>query len=62
MDGNFYKVKSILKYTSGNFETIKDAINHQNMLRENGFKDCFVIAVKNGERFDINEARRLAGQ
>jgi N-acetylmuramoyl-L-alanine amidase len=62
VDGNYYKVKSVLKYTSGNFENIKDAINHQNMLRENGFKDCFVIALKNGERMDVNEAKKLMGQ
>lgn len=62
IDGNYYKVKSILKYTSGNFENIKDAINHQNMLRENGFKDCFVIAMKSGERMDVNEAKKLVGQ
>lgn len=62
MDGSYYKVKSILKYTSGNFENIKDAINHQNMLRENGFKDRFVVALKNGERIDVNEAKKLVGQ
>ena len=32
------------------------------VLREKGFKDCFVIALKNGERFDINEARKITGQ
>ncbi len=62
-NGAYYKEKNIFKYTSGNFSQIKDAIKHQNMLRENGFKDCFVIALKNGERIkDINEARRLASQ
>lgn len=62
VDGNYYKVKNILKYTSGNFTQIKDAVNHQNQLREKGFKDCFVIALKNGERMDINEARKITGQ
>jgi N-acetylmuramoyl-L-alanine amidase len=62
VDGNYYKVKNILKYTSGNFTQIKEAINHQNRLREKGFKDCFVIALKNGERMDINEARKQTGQ
>lgn len=60
IDGNYYKVKSVLKYTSGNFENIKDAINHQNMLRENGFKDCFVVALKNGERIDLNQAKKTS--
>jgi N-acetylmuramoyl-L-alanine amidase len=62
VDGNYYKVKDILKYTSGNFSQIKDAVKHQNLLREKGFKDCFVIALKNGERLDINEARKISGQ
>ena len=62
VDGNYYKVKNVLKYTSGNFSQIKDAIKHQNLLREKGFKDCFVIAIKSGERLDINEARKITGQ
>jgi len=62
IEGSFYKIKSILKYTSGNFENIKDAINHQNLLRQQGFKDCFVIALNNGERMDLNEARKLVEQ
>lgn len=60
--GDFYKVKSIYKYTSGNFTSIREAIQHQNALREKGFKDCFVIAMKNGARMDVNEARKLTGQ
>ena len=62
VEGYYYKLKDILKYTSGNFSQIKDAVKHQNLLREKGFKDCFVIALKNGERFDINEARKITGQ
>lgn len=62
LDASFYKVKNILKYTSGNYTALKDAVNHQSRLREKGFKDCFVIAVKNGERIDLNQARKLARQ
>ncbi|MGZ3901111.1 MAG: N-acetylmuramoyl-L-alanine amidase family protein [Bacteroidia bacterium] len=62
IDGSYYKAKNILKYTSGNYLTIKDAVNHQGQLREKGFKDCFVIALKNGERIDLNEARKQIGQ
>lgn len=62
IDGSYYKVKNILKYTSGNYASLKDAVNHQSQLRGKGFKDCFVIAVKNGERVDLNEAKKLAGQ
>lgn len=58
----FYKVGSTLKYTSGKFTTIKDAVAHQNVLREKGFKDCFVVAFKNGERISIQEAKAALGQ
>lgn len=61
-EGGFYKVKSVYKYTSGNFLAVSDAVKHQNQLREKGYKDCFVVAFKNGERIDIKEARTLTGQ
>ena len=62
VNGTYYKVKSVLKYTSGNYTNINDATKHQVFLRKNGFGDCFVIALKNGERIDLNEARKLVGQ
>jgi len=61
-DADFYKAGNVLKYTSGKFVTVKDAVAHQTLLREKGFKDCFIIAVKNGQRIDIAEAKRLLGQ
>jgi N-acetylmuramoyl-L-alanine amidase len=54
VDGSYYKMKDIYKYTSGSFSSVKDAVNHQNALREKGFKDCFVIAMLNGERVPVN--------
>ena len=62
VNGSFYKAKEIYKYTSGNFVLMKDASAHQNALREKGFKDCFVIAMKNGERMDVAEAKKEVGQ
>ena len=62
VDADFYRVNNTLKYTSGKFADLKDALVHQAYLREKGFKDCFVIAVKNGERMDLAEARKLMGQ
>jgi N-acetylmuramoyl-L-alanine amidase len=62
IDGAFYKMGNIFKYTSGNFANFKDATAHQNFLRKKGFADCFVIALKNGERMDVNEARKLLVQ
>lgn len=61
-DADFYRLNSALKYTSGKFFTVKDATAHQNYLRQKGFKDCFIIAMRNGERLDMAEARKLAGQ
>jgi hypothetical protein len=62
IDGDFYKMSKVLKYTSGKFEFLKDAVNHQNLLREKGFKDCFVVAFSGGNRINIVEAKKLAGQ
>ncbi len=62
VEGSYYKVKSVLKYTSGNYTSLKEAFTHQSQLREKGFKDCFVIALKKGERIDLNIARKEAGQ
>lgn len=61
-DADFYKVNNTLKYTSGKFDKLKDAIEHQNSLRNKGFKDCFIIAMRGNERIDLKEARILTGQ
>jgi hypothetical protein len=51
-----------LKYTSGNFIFLKDAVTHQNTLKEKGFKDCFIIATKEGEKIPVSEAKKELGQ
>ncbi len=61
-DADFYREQNILKYTSGKFARLNDAIAYKNRLREKGFTDCFVIAMKNGKRIDIEEAKKLARQ
>jgi N-acetylmuramoyl-L-alanine amidase len=58
-NGSYYKVGSFLKYTSGHFKTSAEAFKHQKKLAEAGFKDCFVVAFKNGQRIDIKEAKAL---
>jgi N-acetylmuramoyl-L-alanine amidase len=62
VDPSYYKVKNLYKYTSGNFSDLREAAAHQSMLREKGYTDCFVIAMKDGERLDINEAKKMASQ
>ena len=61
IDADFYKDANMLKYTSGKFTSLKDAQTHQGVLRNKGFKDCFIIAVKNGKRIDMAEAKKLTG-
>jgi len=53
---DYYKSGSQFKITAGNFSKPDDAVNLQNKMRKEGFKDCFVIALKNGERVDYNQA------
>lgn len=62
LGGDFYKMNAVYKYTSGSFAQAGDAVSHQNQLREKGFKDCFVVAFKDGERIDFKKAKELAGQ
>ena len=52
----FYKTGNLFKLTAGNFHQPDEAVNLQNKMRKEGFKDCFVIALKNGERVDYREA------
>lgn len=59
-NGSFYKVGSFLKYTSGNFSNAETAFKHQAKLRDAGFKDCFTVAFKNGQRIDLKEAKALS--
>lgn len=59
VDADFYRLNNALKYTSGKFSSVNDAVAHKNMLRQKGFADCFVVAFKNGQRIDLNEAKKL---
>lgn len=56
----FYKAGAVYKYTSGSFSSFDEATKHQAKLRELGYKDCFVAAFKNGQRMEINEAKKQA--
>ena len=57
-DISFYKAGTVYKYTSGSYKAFEDAGKQQTKLRELGYKDCFVVAFKNGTRMDIIEARK----
>lgn len=58
----FYKAGTVYKYTSGSFSSFDEATKHQLKMKELGYKDCFVAAFKNGQRMEINEAKKLAEQ
>jgi N-acetylmuramoyl-L-alanine amidase len=60
-DLSFYKVGQVFKYTSGQFQTFEEATQRQIELRDLGFKDCFVVAFKEGLRMDITEAKKIVG-
>jgi len=54
-----YLSGSLIKYTSGKFSTIEEATKHLNELRNNGYKDAFIVAFKGNERISIEEAKKL---
>ncbi len=45
-----YMDKGTYKYTAGEFNTKKEAAALQNEMRNNGFKDAFVISMQDGKR------------
>ncbi|MCU0359279.1 MAG: N-acetylmuramoyl-L-alanine amidase [Bacteroidia bacterium] len=61
VDPDFYKINNVLKYTSGKFDSFKEATAHKNELRNKGLTDCFVVAFQNGERISITEAIKASG-
>ncbi|MHB8261565.1 MAG: N-acetylmuramoyl-L-alanine amidase family protein [Bacteroidia bacterium] len=52
----YYKVGAIFKLCSGCFTTSEDVIKHQEKMRNEGYKDAFVVAFKNNQRMDFKEA------
>ena len=52
----------MLKYTAGNYLKPDEAVKYQKKVRELGYKDAFVVAFKNGNRIDYNEAIKLISQ
>lgn len=62
-DVRVYEHNAMFKYTSGNYASFSEAIKHQNKLRSyNKYRDAFIVAFKDGERIDVEEARELTGQ
>lgn len=56
-----YKQDNLFKYAVGQFESDFEGANKfKNQLRENGFKNAFVVAFQNGERISLEKAIKLA--
>lgn len=49
-------------YTTGNMKTYADGLALQNQVRVEGVKDAFVIAIKDGKRIPLPEAKILTGE
>ncbi len=56
----YYMTGNLIKYTSGKFYHFEDAQTHLNELKNNGYKDAFIVAFKNGERISLEEAKKLS--
>jgi N-acetylmuramoyl-L-alanine amidase len=53
---DFYIEKNLYKYTFGSFPNFEDA-NRKRREFKTSFPDAFIIAFKNGQKINVNEAR-----
>lgn len=58
----YYMSGNLIKYTSGKFKNIEDATKHLNELKNNGYKDAFIVAFKGTERISIEEAKKILSE
>lgn len=56
---NYKDEKGVTVYTVGELSSYNDALQMQAQVRQEGVKDAFVAAYKNGERIPVKEARKL---
>ena len=56
----FVKENGMYKYHLGPYSTLDEATKKQTFARENGYKDAFVIAINDGKRISIEEAKAIA--
>ncbi len=58
----YYMSGSLIKYTTGSFTRLEDAVLYLRKLKENGYKDAFIVAFKGDERISIEEAKKLLSE
>ena len=51
--------KGVVVYTVGRLSDYHAAVNLKNQLRQEGAKDAFVVAYKNGERIKVGDALKI---
>ena len=56
---SFYEDKGLYKYVVGQSSTVEGAEALRQKMKNAGFKDAFVVALANGKRVTIEEARKL---
>jgi N-acetylmuramoyl-L-alanine amidase len=54
----YYKVDNLYKYTTGNDTSYQEMLKWKDEVRNLGFKDAFIIAMKEGKRIPLKEARK----
>lgn len=57
-DISYYQDKGLYKYTSGIFYSEQEAQAHRRSIK-NLFPDAFVVAIKDGKRITMDEARQI---
>lgn len=50
---------NLVRHTFGKYYDLNTAINEQNKIRRLGIPDAFVVAYRDGEKINLNEARNL---
>lgn len=58
----YVKENGMLKYRIGPYNSLEEATKKQTFARENGYKDAFVVAIKDGKRITIEEAKALVAK
>ncbi|NQU87567.1 MAG: hypothetical protein HQ541_17575 [Mariniphaga sp.] len=56
---NYTDDRGVTVYTTGNLTNFEDAVRLQAQVRQEGVKDAFVVAYKNGKRIKLSEAKKI---
>jgi len=58
-DPGVYYHNGMYKYTSGHFNTLKEAENHLSAIRKMGNRDAFIVPFNDDKRIGFDEARQM---